>query len=81
MFLFFLYAVTMSLLFKKKNAKNLGRSDDAKRRKIRGVALDKTSNWFRLSLTIFKKLLDFESFLNSEQLVFLLYFFSLFLNI
>ena len=63
--------LTTSSLFFFENAKNLGRWDDAKRRKIRGVALDKTSNWFRLSLTIFKKSLDFESFPNSEQLVFL----------
>ena len=66
---------TLLLFFFLENAKNLGRSDDAKRRKIRGVALDKTSNWFRLSLTIFKKLLHFESFPNSEQLLFLHYIF------
>ena len=35
---------TLLLFFFLENAKNLGRSDDAKRRKIRGVALDKTSN-------------------------------------
>ena len=45
---------------------------------MRGVALDKTSNCSGCRLTIFKKLLDFESFLNSEQLVFYFIFFFAF---